>query len=97
MHLILCRLNIPTTTWTKHAKVVRNITDEIDFDKELQVFLGSKSDVWEYLFSLPQMENAQYLYPNFSFGIVIVFTVVQVQVHVCIDYRDSSNFTITQL
>ena len=73
----------------KHAKMVRNICGEIDLDEELQVFLGSKSDVWEYLFSLPQVENAQNLYPNFSFTIVIVFTVVQV----CIEYHNS----ITQL
>ena len=34
----------------KHAKIVRNISDEIDLDKELKVFLleGFKSDVWEY-------------------------------------------------
>ena len=31
------------------------------------------SDVWEYLVSLPQVENAQNLYPNFSFTIVQVF------------------------
>ena len=31
----------------KHAKMARNISDEIDLDKELEVFLleGSKSDV----------------------------------------------------
>ena len=31
----------------KHTETVRNISDEIDLDKELQVFLleGSKSDV----------------------------------------------------
>ena len=71
-------------------KIARNISDEIDLDKELEVFLleGSKSDVWEYLVSLPQVENAQNLYPNFSFTIVIVFTVVQVS----IKYRDSLNF-----
>ena len=64
--------------------MARNISDEIDFDKELQVFLfeGSKSDVWESLVSLPQVENAQNLYPNFSFIIVIVFTVIQV-FHYC--------------
>ena len=69
----------------KHAKMVRNITDEIDLDKELEVFLleGSKSDVWEYLVSLPQVENAQNLYPNFSFAIVIVFTVIQVSIRYC--------------
>ena len=74
----------------KHAKMARNISDEIDLDKELQVFLldGSKSDAWEYLVSLPQMENAQNLYPNFSFTIIVVFTVVQVS----IKYRDSSKF-----
>ena len=55
----------------KCAKMARNISDEIDLDKELEVFLleGSKSDVWEYLVSLPQVENAQNLYPNFSFTI----------------------------
>ena len=40
------------------------------------------------LVSLPQVENAQNLYPNFSFTIMIVFTVVQVS----IKYRDSSKF-----
>ena len=71
----------------KHAKMARNISDEIDLDKELEVFLleGSKSYVCEYLVSLPQVENTQNLYPNFSFTIVIVFTVVQVS----IKYRDS--------
>ena len=70
--------------------MARNISDEINLDKELQVFLfeGSESDVWEYFVSLPQVENAQNLYPNFSFTIMIVFTVV----HVSIKYRDSSKF-----
>ena len=74
----------------KHAKMARNISDEINLDKELQLFLleGSKSDVWEYLVSLPQVENAQNLYPNFSFLIMIVFTVIQVS----IKYRDGSKF-----
>ena len=42
-------------------KIARN---EIDHDKELKIFLleGSKSDVWEYLVSLAQVENAQNLY-----------------------------------
>ena len=72
----------------KHVKMARNISDEIDLDKELEVFLleGSKSGVWEYLVSLPQVENAQNLYPNFSFTLMIVFTVIQVS----IKYRDSS-------
>ena len=80
----------------KHAEMVRNISDDIDLDKELQVFLleGSKSDVWEYLVSLSQVKNAQNLYPNFSFTIVIVFTVVQVYLlHIVI----VQNFTIDQL
>ena len=70
--------------------MARNISDEIDLDKEVEVFLleGSKSDVLEYLVSLPQVENTQNLYPNFSFTIVIVFTVVQVS----IKYRDYSKF-----
>ena len=78
----------------KHVKMARNISDEIDLDKELKVFLleGSKSDVWEYLVSLPQVENAQNLYPNFSFTIVVIqnFTIAQLQctihtvhVHTC--------------
>ena len=69
----------------KHAKMARNISDEIDLDKELEVFLleGSKSDIWEYLVSLPQVENAQNLYPNFSFPIMIVFTVIQVSIKYC--------------
>ena len=66
----------------KYAKMARNISDEIDLDKELE---GSKSDVWEHLFSLPQVENAQNLYSNFSFTIVIVFTVVEVSIR----YSDS--------
>ena len=39
----------------KHPKMVRNISDEINLHKELEVFLleGFKSDVWEYLVSLP--------------------------------------------
>ena len=41
---------------------------------------GSKSDVWEYLVSLPQVKNAQNLYLNFSFTIVIVFSVVKVSI-----------------
>ena len=68
--------------------MVRNISDEIDLDKELEVFLmeGFNSDVREYLVFLLQVENAQNLYPIFSFTIVIiVFTVVQVS----IKYRDS--------
>ena len=54
--------------------MTRNISDEIDFDKELEVFLleGSNTYVWEYLVSLLQVENAQNLYPNISFTIVIV-------------------------
>ena len=61
------------------------LSDEINLDKELQVFLleDSKSGVWEYLVSLPQVENAQNLYPNFSFTIVIVFTVVEVFIKYC--------------
>ena len=45
----------------KHVKRARNISDEIDLYKELEGFLleGSKSDVWEYLVSLPQVENTQ--------------------------------------
>ena len=37
----------------KHAEMGRNISAEIDLDKELQIFLleGSKSDVWEYVVS----------------------------------------------
>ena len=67
----------------KHAKMVRNISNEINLHKELEVFLleGSKSDVWEYLVSLLQVENAQNLYP--SFIIVIVFTVIQVYIKYC--------------
>ena len=38
------------------------------------------SDVWEYL---PQVENAQNLYQNFSFTIAIVFTVVQESIKYC--------------
>ena len=68
----------------KHAKMVRTISNEIDLDKDF-LLEGSKSDVWEYLVSLPQVENAQNLYPNFSFTIVIVFTDIQVS----IKYRDS--------
>ena len=39
-------------------KMARNISDEINLDKELEVFLleSSKSGVWEYLVSLPQVE-----------------------------------------
>ena len=35
--------------YEKHTKMARNISDVIDLDKELQVFMleGSKSDVWE--------------------------------------------------
>ena len=55
--------------------------------KSLKCFLlgGSKNGISEYLVSLPQVENAQNLYPNFTFTIVIVFTVVQVSIR----YRDS--------
>ena len=44
------------------------------WDKELEVFLleGFKSDVLEYLVSLLQVENAQNMYPNFSFTIIQV-------------------------
>ena len=40
---------------------------------ELEVFLleGSKSDLWEYLVSLPQVENAQNQYQNISFTIMM--------------------------
>ena len=68
----------------KHAKMVRTISNEIDLDKDF-LLEGSKSDVWEYLVSLAQVENAQNLYPNISFTIMIVFTVVQVS----IKYHDS--------
>ena len=58
----------------KHVKMARSISDKIDLDKELEVFLleGSNSYVWEYLVSLLQVENGQNLYPNISFTIVIV-------------------------
>ena len=48
----------------KHAKTRRNISNEINLDKELQVFLlkGFKSDVWEDLVSLRQVEKARNLY-----------------------------------
>ena len=72
----------------KHVKMARNIFDEIDLDKELEVFLleGSKNDVVMYLVFLPQVKNAQNLFPNVCFTIVIVFTVIQVS----IKYRDRS-------
>ena len=71
----------------KHAKMVRNISNEINLHKELEVFLleGSKSDVWEYLVSLLQVENAQNLYPSFT--IVIVFTVIQASIKYCDSYK----------
>ena len=78
----------------KHVKMARNVSD---LTKSYMLFLfeGSKSDVWEYLHvvPLPQMENAQNLYPNFSFTIVIVFTGIQVS----IKCRDNSKFHIAQL
>ena len=42
----------------KHEKMARNISDEIDLDNGLEVFLleGSESGIWEYLVSLPQVE-----------------------------------------
>ena len=42
----------------QHEKMARNISNEIDLDNELEVFLleGSKSGVSEYLVSLPQVE-----------------------------------------
>ena len=66
----------------KHVKMARNIFDEIDFDKELEVFLldGFKSDVWKYLVLLLQVKNAQNLFLNFCFTIMIVFTVIQVSI-----------------
>ena len=69
----------------KHVKMVRNTSCEIDLDKVLQVFLleGSESGVCEYLL---QTENTQNLYPNSSFSIVILFTVIQVY---SIKYCDS--------
>ena len=50
----------------KHEKMVRNISDEINLDKKLEVFLleGSKNGVLEYIVSLPQVENAQNLYQS---------------------------------
>ena len=38
-----------------HVKNMRNISGEIDLDKDLQVFLleASKSGIWEYLVSIP--------------------------------------------
>ena len=66
----------------KHVKMVRNMFDEIDFDKQLEVFLleGFKSDVWKYVVFLLQVKNAQNLYLNFCFTIMIVFTVIQVSI-----------------
>ena len=60
--------------------MVRNISDEIDVDKVMEIFIleGSKSDVWEYLVCFPQVENAQNFYRSFT--IVIVFTVIQVSI-----------------
>ena len=58
MWLRACKFDIVLSQHThnqmkKHAKM--NISDEINLDKELKFFLleGSKSDVWEYLVSLP--------------------------------------------
>ena len=64
----------------KHAKMVRNISGEINLDKKLEVFSlnGSTSGIWKYLVSLLKMENTQNMYPNFSSTIVIVFTIFQV-------------------
>ena len=66
MWLRVCAFDIVSPQHThnhmkKHTKMARNISDEINLDKGLEVFLleGSKSDVWEYLVSLPQVENAQ--------------------------------------
>ena len=49
----------------KHATMAKNVFDEIDLDKELQVFC----DVWKHLVSL--VENAESV-SKFSFTIMIV-------------------------
>ena len=79
----------------KYAKMAMNITDEIDLDKELEVIsVGiSKSGVWEFLDSLPQIENIQNLYTNSSITIMIVFTVLKYLLDIVI----VENFSITQL
>ena len=45
----------------KICKMPRNISGEINLDKELEGFLleSYKCGLWECLVSLPQMENAQ--------------------------------------
>ena len=69
----------------KHAKMAMNIFDEINLDKELEVFSvgGLKEWYMEVLGFLLQMENIQNLYLNFSFTIMIVFTIVQVSIRYC--------------
>ena len=66
MCILHCLVSTCPQSYEKHMKMARNISDVIDLDKELQVFLleGSKSDVYGSSFS-PQIENAQNLYPNF--------------------------------
>ena len=49
--------------------MARNISGEIDLEKELAIGLeGSKSGVW----TLPQVENTHNLYQHFRFTIAIV-------------------------
>ena len=78
MWLRTCAFDIVLPEHThNHVKMARNISDEIDLDKELVVFL-----LEGYLVSLPQVENAQNLYPlsfNYLLNIMIVkhFTIAQ--------------------
>ena len=65
--------------------MARNISDEINLDKVLEVFSvgSSESGVWGYFVSLPQVKNTQNLYPISSFTIMIVFTVIQLSIRYC--------------
>ena len=63
--------------------MVRNISGEINLDKKQKVFLleSSKSDVC--FFFCQYIVDETYLeivYPNFSFTIMIIFTVIQVTI-----------------
>ena len=87
MHLTLSHLNI----LQQSEKTCEAGEEYFQRDKDLKDFLFeiSKNGVWEYLVSLPQIENIQNLYPNFSYTVMIVFAIVDIVI--------IKNFTITQL
>ena len=78
VHLTLSRFNIPTNMYKKkHAMLARNISDEVDLDRELKVFLLDEEWCMGVVSFSATNGNTQYLYPNFSFTITQLYSVIE--------------------